>query len=340
MTTPIQNRLRSFAVGLLENQGGLIEWPEHEPQGLAVLPRSAAAVLQCPETTTVAMEPMDSGLSVNLASMFVERAEQLFPKGVSTLALKIESLYLKKSSMEEPVARTFAFPNARVKVTGATADRLEYQFWHIAACLESDERWEDLLSVTLNSRTGALLELPDPLANADAHISDTQDAIGPSEAAMIAAAGMARSRAAGFIARLEQRMARDLQRIRSYYQALLDEPLERQRKPFEPQVMAARRQAVELESSRKIDELRQRYALRPSLRPVAVVRLSTPTLAVQLHVQRRDGEAKKDIYWNAITKTLEPLACSRCRCNIHSVWFARDFAPLCKACCAQNPGGH
>ncbi len=97
---------------------------------------------------------------------------------------------------------------------------------------------------------------------------------------------------------------------------------------------------MKFRARRKIDELRQRYALRPSLRPVAVVRLSTPTLAVQLQVQRREGEAKVNPYWNAITKTLEPLACNRGRCNIYGVWFARDFAPLCKACCAPNPGGH
>lgn len=333
MTTAMDQRIKNFAVSLLESGGGLIEWPEYLKSGFAILPPETAALLECPENTEITAESADRGLIINLASMFLQRAERLFPRDTSAMAMKIDTLYLKKSAMEEPVSRAYAFPNARVKVIGATADRVEYQFWHFAAALESDEKWEDVVSVTLNSRSHARLELPDPLNNYDAHPARLDQSIPDVGAAMAGAAAVAGEKARGFIRRLEERMDRDMKRLKSYYHALLDDASDRVRRaPAEPDKMEARARAVELELDRKIDELRERYTLRPSLRPVALVRLDAPALAVTINAQRRDGEKQINLYWNAMTKTLEPLACGQCEAGIFSIHFGDGFMPLCAAC--------
>ncbi len=333
MTTAIDRRLKSFAVALLESGGGLIEWPEHFKSGFAVLPPKAAAILECPENTEITAETSDRGLTINLASMFLQRAQGLFPRDTSAMALKIDTLYLKKSAMDEPVARAFAFPNARVKVMGVSSERVEYQFWHFAAAIESDEKWEDLVGVTINSRTRARLDLPDPLNNYDAHPARLDQATVDVAAATAQAATVAGEKALGFIRRLEDRMDRDMKRLKSYYHALLDDASDRNRRTMaEPDKTAARTEAVELELQRKTEELRERYTLRPALRPVALVRLDAPALAVTLHAQRREGEKQLNVYWNAMSKTLEPLACGQCGRGIFSIHFAEDFTPLCAAC--------
>lgn len=335
MSQAIDERLKSFAVGLLEQNGGLVEWPEHEDGGFAVLPPPTAALLECPETTPIMVESSDRGLSINLASMFLERVERIFPRETSAIALKIDALYLKKSAMDEPVSRAFSFPNARVKVVGAAAERVEYHFWHFAAAIDSDEKWEDIISMTLNSRSGARVQLPDPLTNSDARPAVLDEITPDVSRALAAAAYLAGERAHAFINRLEERMARDMKRLKSYYHALLDDASDRSRRAsFDPQQLAARKKAVELELERKSDELRQRYTIRTILRPIALVRLDVPALGVMLHVRRRDSERQLPVYWNAITKTLEPLACGACGESIFSVHFDPSCQVLCGPCAA------
>jgi hypothetical protein len=336
MSQAIDERLKSFAVSLLERSGGLIEWPEHLKSGFAVLPPETATLLECPENTEITAASVERGLTINLASMFLQRAQRLFPRDTSAISMKIDTLYLKKSAMDEPIARAFAFPNARVKVMGATADRVEYQFWHFAAAIESDEKWEDIISVTLNSRSKAKLDLPDPLTNLDAHRARLDEMIPDTAAATAVAAGIAGEKAGQFIRRLEERMDRDMKRLKSYYHALLDDANDRSRRStMQADQTDSRKKAVELELDRKTDELRERYTLRPALQCVALVRLDAPALAVTLNAQRRDGEKKIKVYWNAMTKTLEPLACDQCGTAIFTVHFSDQLLPLCAACAGK-----
>lgn len=333
MSQAIDQRLKTFAVSLLERNGGLVEWPAYLKSGFAVLPSHTAQLLECPENTEITGESVHSGLTINLASMFLQRIERLFPTDASAISLKIDTLYLKKSAMDEPVARAFGFPNARVKVIGASADRVEYQFWHFAAAIESDEKWEDVINFARNSRTGAMLELPDPLSNYDAHPS-RPDATTPEMTRVMAqAAAVAARRSQAFVQRLEERMDRDLKRLKSYYHALVDDAADHKiRGAADPEKLDARTRAVELELERKIDELRDRYTLRPELRPIALVRLDAPALRVELNVQRRNAEKRIGIYWNAITKALEPLACSKCAADSFTVHFDDQIQTLCAQC--------
>lgn len=337
MSTAITQRLRGFATELLEHNGALLEWPPHAETGLAILPDAAAAILECPPTTAIAASG-DAGLAVNLTSPFLEHAEKLFPLQASSLALKIDSLYLKKSAMDEPVARAFAFPNARVKVVAALADRVEYQYWHFAALIESDERWEDVVAVVLNGRTQSPVDLPDPLTNYDAHPAPLDNAPCNIAAAARAAGHTITRKAAPFVRQLEARMDRDLKRLRDYYHALLTDASPARSRDANPDLedLKARKTAVNLELQRKTAELRQRYMLRPSLRLIALVRLEMPALAVTLNVQRRDGQQTIVVYWNALTKTLEPLACQTCGAAIYSIHFTADFSIHCATCAAME----
>ena len=91
-----------------------------------------------------------------------------------------------------------------------------------------------------------------------------------------------------------------------------------------------------MELDRKIAELRERYMLRSSLRLVALVRLDMPALAVKRNVQRRDGEKQITVFWNALTKTFEPLACDHCGAATFCVHFATDIITRCAACAQQE----
>ncbi len=338
MISAVEWRLRSFAGEFLERQGGVIEWLEQQDAGYAVLPRPLAEILECPPDTPITTKPAAEGLSINLGSQFWERVRRCFP-AVSGLTLKIDALYLKKSSMDEPVARAFGFSNARARVSGALPERVEYQYWYFTAGIESDERWDDVFRVVINSRTGAVLDLPDPLTMAEVRVAELA-AVPPTipiiPIAIGTAARKAQDRAETFVRRLEERMRRDAQRLREYYAALLAEDTGRARgSPVEPAVAQSRRKAVELELKRKTDELRERYTLRLALRPVALVRLEIPALAVKIEARHRGVQTDLTVYWNALAKTLEPLACARCSNATFAIHLAEDLSVRCPACRAS-----
>jgi len=95
----------------------------------------------------------------------------------------------------------------------------------------------------------------------------------------------------------------------------------------------AKAKAVELELRRKLAELDERYACRLDLTPLALVRTDCPALAVRCHVLRRSAGRTIPVFWNALTKELEPLCCSRCGVSTFTLAFSDDTLAACCASC-------
>lgn len=338
MSTPLEDRLREFARALLERHGAVVDWPAYGP-GQALLPETLARALRVGEEAALTTEaaPGKDVLSVNLAADFLERVEGLIGSHPTVARLRLEGLYLKKSAMDEPVARFFGFPNARVRVAAALPKRMAYHCWHFSAIVDSEDRWEELVEVRVNAATGAEVDFPDPLAMLDA-LPGIEPPEGPEpnlEAGRRKAAITAALRASPFLARLEARLERDRQRIREYYGALLEETSPaRLRVPLDPARLEEKRRAVDVEMRRRLLELDERYALRLRLDPVALVELDMPVLEVELEVLRRPARGSVRVYWNPLRKELEPLACAGCGRNIKVVRFDEDLRALCPTCAA------
>ena len=178
----------------------------------------------------------------------------------------------------------------------------------------------------------AAIDLPDVLEQSDL-AADPNDE-GPRadlcpEAAGRVAAHRALEAAAGFLSRMDARLARDERRLRDYYQALVREaaaPNRRTKTVASPESIAAKKQAVQLELARKLGELRERYQMTLTMTPLAVIRCKAPVLALELDVTRK----------RSLLKALEPLACARCGRSIYCVYFSEEeVAPFCRTCWEQ-----
>lgn len=357
MSQAVQDRLREFARMVLERRGGLVDWPETSQEGLALLPSEAAASLGCPETLPLSFHPRTGGLTVNLAADFLDRIRPLVEAEPRIGAFHIPQLYLKQAAMDEPVARAFTWLNARVRVRGAQPARTEYHAWHFRALVESADRWEDILQVTLNAASMAQVRLPDLLDLPDLQPGQPAAAgqpEGPDQSQRPALEGprpappaatyrqacrraiaAVDAQAAPFVARMESQHNRDRERLKGYYGALLRENRQKTAHAAadDRERLAAKRQAVELELRRKLAELDDRYAFRVELAPLVLIRLDCPLLAVRCEVFRKQARRTHTVYWNAILKELEPLACARCGASTFSVAFTDDAVDgLCPGC--------
>jgi hypothetical protein len=97
------------------------------------------------------------------------------------------------------------------------------------------------------------------------------------------------------VTRLEQSLKRDKERLQAYYEALLREDTDRQRRSpqLKPEMFEQRKLAVDLELQPKTHELHQRSGMRVQLRPIAVIVTELPALRVRCEVSRK--HAKRDV---------------------------------------------
>ena len=380
-TTAMERELFTFATELLERGGGAVDWSDpHEP-GEAIVPADLVRNAQLPgEEFSLALGATRAscGMQVSLASDFLDVAARILTESVpNTGSFRVGDRYLKKRDLEEAIGQSFDWANARVRCSGeAAATRVEYHQWTLHARIQSDDLWESLVPVTLNSASGAVLNLPNlaelndltPAESGDrvegedrAEAADDRgdDSLAPSHAPPIAlpiappqdtesfALKLGRTRmldaAADFIRRIEQRLERDRKRLQDYYRALSREATSKTRKGITPptaEEIAAKKKAVDLELRRKLGELAERYALRAELRPLILLRVLIPALAVPLLVQRKQATREYTVYWNSLLKKFEPLRCIGCCRPTSVVHFANDTVdPYCPTCfAAPRPG--
>jgi hypothetical protein len=341
MSEPLSGRLKDFACRLLNRRGALVDWPETAQEGWAMLPAEVAAALHCMEILPLSPQP-SSPLPLNLSSDFLDRIEPLLAAEPAVVRLRLPSAYLKQSDLPALVARTFTWPNARVRVQQTLPVQVEYHTWFFAAVLDSADRWEDLVKVTINASSGAEVPWGDPFRHELLQFQEAEP--GPEGAsatltlrqAARCALGGVREDSRTFVSRVEARLDRDRRRLNEYYGALLREDRRRASRhvrPPDPEQQKARSQAVRLELQRKLAELQERYAFRLTLSPLAVVQLDCPALAVDCHVLRKTASQTHRLFWNALGKGLEPLACRRCGKSTFTLMFTDEqVESLCTAC--------
>ena len=348
-TTTLQKDLRAFATKLLDRRGGLVDWPDETAVGTAVVPPEVAALLpEGKEEVCLSVEGGGPGWSVNLAGDFMETAGRLLEAEPRIGVFRLPELYLKRSQLKETLAKTFSWLNVRVRPRDISATSLEYHTWSFLATLASEDRWEALTTVTVNSASGAIIDLPDPLVFWELQPGQPEKTA-PQDTFQRAASAVGRNIrviAGEFIARMEGRLQRDRNRLRDYYNAMLREAKARKSRPRHVETaeeieagnkeIESQKRAVDLELRRKLVELDQRYAMEATLRPLVLVRTEMPVMRIRLDVTRKQAQRFHDVYWNPLLKHFEPLPCSRCLTESFSLAFSNDqVAPLCSSCWSQ-----
>jgi hypothetical protein len=207
------------------------------------------------------------------------------------------------------------------------------------ATLDSADRWQHVVRVNVNASTDAEIPLPDLMEAGAAPVEHGElpaEYRGTHLPAVRSALRYLDVQSRLFVERMESRLGRDRKRLHDYYRTLLRDDKKRAGRrvtEVDSAQKAAKAKAVELELRRKLAEVDERYDCRLDLTPLVVVRTECPALAVQCHVQRRSTGRTISIYWNALTKSLEPLACSRCGLSTFTVGFTGDkLAPCCASC--------
>ncbi|MSR60565.1 MAG: hypothetical protein EXS05_23475 [Planctomycetaceae bacterium] len=165
----VHEELRDFTTQLIEQCGGMVEWPPGG-EGTAMLPPEVGRLLSrhgeesYPEEFRLTERPGEPGLCVSLATDFLDTAGAVLEAAVPRIgAFHLADRYLKRGDLQEAIGRTYTWLNARVRLREPQPVTIEYHTWWCLVSLRSEDYWETRLAVTLNSATLAEVDLPDPL---------------------------------------------------------------------------------------------------------------------------------------------------------------------------------
>jgi hypothetical protein len=326
---------------LLMSRGALVESGEDGRIG-AMLPSEVAASLGAEEWFSLDLRD-DAG-------EWMDRMERLLPAS----PLLVEAQY-RSPRPPSPIdaasllASGLAIQNGiwrLVEDTGATA---AYLFFTFQYTIESDDRSAGVATVCLNADTGSLVAAPENylLAIRDGLV-ETSGVAGPGVVerryppAVRAAQAAFRKHVAQAEENANRRLARDAERVESYYAGLLAQIEKRiARRAGDDDAAAKERSraaATQADRAAKLEDLRRKYALRVRIEPALLLAVRAPVRRISVRLIRKKEERAHSLDWNPVLGVLELPLCEHCSEPAHPLHLCERVHLLCRNCWAQCPG--
>jgi hypothetical protein len=226
----------------------------------------------------------------------------------------------------------------------------QYYFFSFPYTIESDEGSQGVRTVCLNASAQALVRRPESLLQA-VHGDLEEDAGFAGAGSELArlfpvALGAVQAEIRGLAVSIEQsanrRMARDAERIGSYYRDLqmqIQKRIARHKNdPAAAEKERTRAAATDLDRVAKLDDLARKYGLKIHIEPGDVLAVSLPVREIAVRVIRKKSERMAKLHWNAALAKLESPWCESCHQPAHPLFLCDDRLHfLCKACLAPCP---
>lgn len=353
------NSLSEWMARAMTAEGAVVEMASPELLE-ALLPPELQDVFRCRELIHLGF---GSSTSDNVRRMTIESDwVDILGRRIETRGrraeVEIDVSPGKPPDATEVLRKALVFDNATHRFTGMEAARARYRTVVFRVAAVSDEKREDVVAITVNEGNAAradglvscLLEADTvawlPRAGADAESTKWWAPARVREVFEPAARAMARERLSPFLAGMERRMGRDLERLHAYHEDLRKEALRRQvegrgRKGSKPdaELTVQRLAAIEYDYDAKVADVRRKYGLVVEIHPFQTFMVSMPVHRLAFVIRRRKGEREGYLDWNPATRKLDHLGCEACGtlAPTHSVCDDRLHV-VCPGCLGSCPG--
>jgi len=340
-------QLSDWARDLLMSRGALVEG-EGEGVVRALVPPEVSAKLAVSDWLS-----LDFGArgGADDPAEWMERLSALLPPSPTVAGARLR--------MRPPVGRIDAdsilnrgliVQNGVWRLVEDYAGAMPYYLFSFQHTVESDERTIGYAGVCLNGAARALAEQPalllhsvrDELEDDPAFTVPAADLRALYPLAARAAEAEVRARIASLEQSANRHLARDCERMESYYSGMLAQLGKRAaRRTAEPQAAEKDRSRVEatkLDHAAKLEDLVRKYSLRVQLELTDVLVVSLPVRSISVRLIRKKVERQVTLAWNAILRTLDTPLCEACSGRARPVYLCDDKAHLlCAACWSACP---
>ncbi len=327
------NPLQQFVAELLEQEGAVVE--PIEPEGLEVLaPAPLQQALRLPELARLgfgAELPADAQ-RVSLESDWMERLAGLLAERGRRLEWIVAMDNPAPGSPERILQHGLDLLNATYRLQGVEPAWTRYLILRFRYAAVSDEKRDGILELGFNLANGATLdellaglvagamEL-EPLAAPPTGV-DLPSTWQPQRLQPILERALAQRvgrQLEPFLKGMRRRQERDLKRLHDYHNDLRREALERlavlpsgelnEKQQLERQRQQLRLAAIAREYEAKVNDLRQKYAVKVTLEWVQTLELIMPVQRFAVLIKRRKRERLLMLDWNPLARRLEQAPC-------------------------------
>lgn len=331
------NQLQQFVAELLEQEGALIE--PIEPEGLEVLaPPPLQAALQVAEFSRLGFgaELPARAQRVSLESDWMQRLSGLLGERGSWAQRVLAPENPLPGSPERILQHSLELLNATYRLQRVEPAWTRYLILSFRYTAFSDEKRDGILKFGLNLANGATLDdlLEDLWSTlTEAPATSRQAEVLPDvplpplwarqkldEVLAHTLPLRVNQRLAPFLKGMQRRQERDLDRLYTYHNDLRREALERlaalptsgklsEKQQADKEREHQRLEAIAREYQSKINDLRQKYAMKVEVEWLQTLELVMPVQRFELLIKRRKGERLFALDWNPQARKLEQPPC-------------------------------
>ena len=340
-------RIADWARDLLFTRGALVEMEEAGALR-ALLPSDLAAALSASEWLSLRF---GAGPGSDDEGDWLERFGHLLPREARVAGARLR--HLRPAPSINPAAaldRHLVIQNGvhRMLDHGVTSAR--YYFFTFAYTIESDETSFGVWTACLNATASSLVTAPDALLHAlrDDIEPDPEPAVPGAEIARLypialrGAQPEIRRAAATAEQNANRRLARDAERLHSYYRDLLlqiDQRIARRAADASAvEKERTRAAATRLDRAAKLEDLTRKYSLKIRIEPGDVLTVSLPVVEIAARVIRKKAERTAKFHWNPTLRALESPWCESCSAPAAPLFLCDDRVHfLCRSCMSSCP---
>ena len=333
-----------FARDLLVSRGALVE-TEQAGALTAMLSPELADVLQAGDWLSLRF---GAGAGSDDAGDWLERFGRLLPGEARVVCARLRHPQeVRAVDAAAVLERELVIQNGIHRLVEDYQAMARYYFFTFSYTIESDETSQGVWTACLNALAQSLVRQAESLLEAvrddleeSAYAPDTRtELLRLFPVALGAAQPEIRRLAMGIEHSANRRMARDAQRIQSYYRDLqrqIEKRIARHKNdPAAAEKERSRAAATELDRAAKLDDLTRKYALKIRVEPGDVLAVSLPVREIAVRTIRKKSERMAKLHWNAALGKLESPWCESCFAPAHPLFLCDDRVHfLCKSCLA------
>jgi hypothetical protein len=332
--------IREWICDLLTSCGALVD-PNADGRIGAMLPPDTAASLGVGEW--LALDLADD------AGDWLDRMERLLPRRPFLVEAECRSVRPPAPiDAASVLASGLAVQNGISRLVEESGSVATYLFFTFQYAIESDDRSMGVVTVCYNTDAGSVVTMPESfLLSTRDLLAETSGVAGPGMPerwyphAVRTATSAIRKQVAQAEESANRRLARDTERVESYYAGLLAQIGKRIAKKSDDGAVVekerGRAEATKADRAAKLDDLRRKYALRVRIEPSLLLAARAPVRRFSVRLIRKKEERACSLDWNPTLGLLEPPLCEHCSGAAHPLYLCERMHVLCRNCWVQCP---
>ncbi len=331
-----------WATNLLTSRGALVE-TEQSGELRALLSPELARALDASEWLSLRF---GAGAHSDDENEWLERLGKLLPAGARVTGARLRHPRLVPAvDSVRLLDRDLALQNGIHRMSEEYQATARYYFFNFQYTLESDETSLGVWTACLNASARSVVSQPESMLRSVAGDLEEDPAFAIDREELARIFPVALRGAQPEIRRLAQtmevnanrRMARDGERVNSYYRDLLRQIDKRIARhggdAHAAEKERSRAAATQLDRAAKLADLARRYSVKVRIEPGDVLAVLLPVREISTRVIRKKAERAAKFHWNPAPGGLESPWCESCSLRAHPLLLCDDRVHfLCTAC--------